>query len=109
MTLLQIALSSISSDFIIALISSAATLITGYILLRERLLKTELKLESVYDYIDNRNQITENRIKSLQDDLIEFKVVSKETTKSLAENTAAINELKIFLSIVTDKLAPTKK
>jgi cell division protein FtsB len=95
---------SVNSDFIIALISSATTVITGYIILRERLLKTEVKLENVYDYIDNRNQVIENKIKELKDDISEFKDINKETAKSLAENTAAIKELKIVLNIVTEKL-----
>lgn len=101
-------LSSISSDVIIAILSSITTLITGYILLRERLLKTEYKFETVYDYIDNRNSLIENKIKSLQDDIHDFKEMNKETTKSLAENTAAINELRVVLSIVTEKLTNKK-
>jgi cell division protein FtsB len=101
-------LSSFSSDFLVALLSSATTLVTGYMLLRERLLKTEYKLETVYDYIDNRNTIIENKIKDLQQDIQDFKDLNKDTSKSLAENTAAINELKIVLSIVTEKLTATK-
>lgn len=95
----------ISNEVLIALLSSAATVITGYIILRERLLKTEMKLENIYDYVDNRNTIIENKIKDVQGDLVEFKDMHKETAKSLAENTAAINELKIVLKMVTERLS----
>lgn len=107
MSLLQATgvLGVISNEVLIALLSSAATVITGYIILRERLLKTEMKLENIYDYIDNRNTIIENKLTGLQDDLIDFKDINKETAKSLAENTAAINELKIVLKMVTERLS----
>lgn len=105
MPLLDTALGGLlSNELLIALVSSAVTVITGYIVLRERLLKTEMKLENIYDYIDNRNTIIENKIKDLQTDLVEFKDINKESTKSLAENTAAINELKIVLKMVTERL-----
>ncbi|MEO6304654.1 MAG: hypothetical protein ABIP51_15950, partial [Bacteroidia bacterium] len=64
----------------------------------------EFKLESIYDYIDNRNKITENKILDLQADIQEFKDLNKETTRSLSDNTAAIKELKVVLHLVTEKL-----
>ncbi|MFT3908308.1 MAG: hypothetical protein QM737_02695 [Ferruginibacter sp.] len=94
----------ISNEVLIALVSSSVTVVTGYIVLRERLLKTEMKLENVYDYIDNRNTITDNKLKAIEDDLQDMKELHKDASKSLAENTVAINELRVVLKMVTEKL-----
>lgn len=97
-------LSFIGNDLIFFAITYITTLVTGYIVLRERLVKTELKLENVYEYINNRNELLENKIKDLQGDLEEFKQINKEATKTLYENTVSVNELKIMLRIVSEKL-----
>lgn len=104
LTLLESLFANFSTDLLIAIVSSAASLVTAYIVMRERLLKIEVKLENVYEYIDNRNDLIDSKMKDLQEDIQDFKVLNKETTKSLAENTAAIQELKIVLKLVTEKL-----
>jgi hypothetical protein len=98
---------NISTDLISGLIASIATIITGYIVIRERILKSEIKLDNVYDYIDGRNELLNARIKELQDDILDFKEINKETSKSLAENTTAIRELKIVLTILQEQLLST--
>lgn len=94
-------LNFISNEYVVAFISAIITFISGYIMIRERLLKTEMKLESVYDYINHRNIILENKIQELQNDLLENKEINKETRKLLSENATAINDLRLF---ITEKL-----
>lgn len=96
---------NISTDLISGLVASLATLITGYIVIRERILKSEIKLETVYDYIDQRNELLDTKIRELQLDILEFKEINKEASKSLAENTAAIRELKFVLTILQEQLS----
>lgn len=97
---------NISTDLISGLIASIATIITGYIVIRERILKSEIKLENVYDYIDGRNELLDSKIKELQQDIYDFKEINREASKSLAENTAAIRELKFVLTILQEQLIP---
>lgn len=96
---------NISTDLISGVVASLATIITGYIVIRERILKSEIKLENVYDYIDQRNQLLDSKIKELQSDILDFKEINKEASKSLAENTAAIRELKFVLTILQEQLS----
>lgn len=96
---------NISTDLVSGLVASLATLITGYIVIRERILKSEIKLETVYDYIDQRNELLDTKIRELQLDILEFKEINKEASKSLAENTAAIRELKFVLTILQEQLS----
>lgn len=93
-----------SNDMLFFIITYVTSLITGYIVLRERLVKTEIRLDNVYDYINNRNELLETKIKALVEDLEEFRQISKEATKTLYENTVSVNELKIMLRIVSEKL-----
>lgn len=97
---------NISTDLISGLVASIATIITGYIVIRERILKSEIKLENIYDYIDGRNELLDSKIKELQQDIYDFKEINKEASKSLAENTAAIRELKFVLTILQEQLIP---
>jgi hypothetical protein len=95
---------NISTDLISGLIASIATIITGYIVIRERILKSEIKLDNIYDYIDGRNELLDSKIKELQQDIYDFKEINKEASKSLADNTAAIRELKFVLTILQEQL-----
>lgn len=105
-------LASISNDFLLTIISSVTTLVTGYIILRERLVKTELKLNNLHDYINSRNELLETKMSGLREDLIEFKEINKdftirlnETTKTLNDSMGSIRELKILLKSVSNKIA----
>jgi H+/gluconate symporter-like permease len=95
---------NISTDLISGFIASIATIVTGYIVIRERILKSEIKLENVYDYIDGRNELLDSKIKELQEDISDFKEINKEASKSLSENTVAIRELKFVLTILQEQL-----
>lgn len=96
--------SGISNDLLISIGTVIFSLISGYILIRERVLKIENKLESMNDYIDKKNEILDNKIKELQGDIFDFKILNKETSKSLIENTAAIRELKVVLDLLKEQL-----
>lgn len=97
-------LSNIGTDLIIGIGSALSTLVGGYMVIRERILKSEIKLENIYDYIDQRNELIDARIKNIEEDMHEFKEINKETTKSLTENTQAIRELKFVLTVLREQL-----
>lgn len=99
---------NISSDLISALVATAVTVVTGYIVIRERILKTEIKIENIYNYIDGRNELFDAKVKDLQNDISDFKEINKEASKSLAENTAAIKELKFVLTVLQEQLSSSK-
>lgn len=91
-------------NILIPIGSIIVSIIGGYIIIRERILKTELKLTSMTDYIDRKNEIIENKIGELQADILEFKQLNKEMGKALAENTAAIHELRTVLDLLKEQL-----
>jgi len=94
----------LGNDILVSIGAAAASLIGGYILIRERILKNELKTNAMSEYIDGKYQLLENKIAELQKDILEFKQLNKETTNSLIENTAAIRELKAVLYILKEQL-----
>jgi hypothetical protein len=95
---------TLGGDIIVGIGASIATMIGGYVIVRERLLKNEIKIDNVYSYIDSRSELLESKIKDLASDIAEFKDLNKETTKSLSENTTAIRELKFVLNVLKDQL-----
>ena len=101
-------LSSISTDVLISMGTAIASVIAGYIVMRERILKTEMKISTMTDYIDRKNELLENKINDHQKDVVELKEnlkeTSKETSKALAENTLAIRELKTVLDMIKGQL-----
>jgi len=104
MYLLQTFTQNLGVELIVSAIATIGTVITSYIIIRERIVKNELKIENIYEYINSRDQIRENEIKELKEDISDFKEINRETTKSLSENTAAIRELKFVLDILRDRL-----
>lgn len=94
----------ISNDLLVSFITGIISLITGYILIRERILKTEMKLNTMTDYIDRKNEILENKIKELQQDIKEFKEINKEMNKNLNDNTLAIRELRVVLDLIKNQM-----
>lgn len=96
--------SSLGSELIISVAAALVSLIGGYIIIRERILKTELKIETMTEYIDRKNEVLDNKIKELQNDMYDFKQLNKETSNSLIENTAAIRELKAVLELLKEHL-----
>lgn len=101
-------LSKLGDDFIPAVLASAGTLLTGYIITREKLLKNELKIDSVYELINNKDELFDNKIRELQQDITEFKEINRETSRSLTDNTSAIKELKAVLYILREQLLDSK-
>jgi len=95
-------ISKLSDEFLPAVIASAGTLLTGYIIIRERILKNEIKTEGIYEHLAQRDQLIENKIKELQMDIVESKEINKEMAQSLNENTIAIRELKAILGIIKE-------
>ncbi len=94
----------VGNDFLMSLGAAVVSLVGGYIIIRERILKTELKTNAMTDYIDGKYRLLENKIAELQEDITEFKMLNKETAKSLTENTAAIRELKAVMYILKEQL-----
>ena len=97
-------ISMFSSEVIISIVTAVISFVGGYIIIRERILKNELKIDSMSSYIDRKHEIINNKIKDLQEDIIEFKQLNKETSNSIIENTAAIRELKVVLDILKEQL-----
>ena len=97
-------LSGIGSDLIIGIVSSIATLVAGYIIIRERILKNELRLENVYDYIDAKNNLIDNKVESIKNEVVSLKELSKEQGKTLNESVSTIKEVKAVLDIVKENL-----
>lgn len=119
-------LSSIDSNIIVALGSVVVSIVTAYIMIRERVLKTEMKITAMTDYIDRKhdlvkqnieadkllmnnsidgkNQLVKQSVDALRDDIGEFKELNIKTTETLAQNTIAIRELKAVLDLLKDQL-----
>lgn len=104
MYLLDSWLSLVSNDLIISLLSSAATLVGSYFILRERVVKLEIKNQHTIEYIDNQISLLRGEIENIKDDISDFKELNKETTKSLIENTTAIRELKLVLELLREQI-----
>lgn len=96
--------SNYGSDIVIAAVTGLVSLVGGYIIIRERILKTEMRLNAMSDYVDRKSEILDNKIKAIHDDISDFKELNKETSKSLVENTAAIRELKLVLDLLKEQL-----
>ena len=86
----------------------AVSIVTTYIVIRERILKNEMKNEQLKEYIDNNIKLIDNKIIQIQEDLIDFKELNRETSKSLQETASAIRELKAVLEILKDDLDETR-
>lgn len=96
--------SLISNDLLVSMATGLVSLVTGYILIRERILKTEIKLNTMTEYIDRKNELLEDKIKELHSDIQEFKELNKEMNKTLTDNTLAIRELRIVLDLIKQNL-----
>lgn len=96
--------SSLGTDVLISIGTALVSIVCGYIIIRERILKTEIKLEAMTNYIDRKNEVLDNKIRELQADILDFKQINKETSNSLIENTAAIRELKVVLDLLKEQL-----
>jgi hypothetical protein len=97
-------LSSLGTDVLISLGTVIVSIVGGYIIIRERILKTEMKIEAMTNYIDRKNEVLDNKIRDLQADILDFKQINKESSNSLIENTAAIRELKVVLDLLKEQL-----
>lgn len=119
-------LSAINSNILVAICSAVVSIITAYIMIRERVLKTEMKINAMTDYIDRKNDIINNNIvntrdqmdkniesknalvqqgvNSLREDISDFKELNIRTTETLNQNTIAIRELKAVLDLLKDQL-----
>jgi len=95
---------TMGEQIFLALISCGVCIFSGYIFVREKVLKNELKTEQVTQYIDTKVEVLENKIMEIQSDIIDFKEINKETSKSLTENTAAMRELKSVLNMLKEQL-----
>lgn len=100
---------SLGETIIATLLSGAAGLITAYVMIREKLIKNEVKNNQIVAYVDSKYQLLENKIGELQKDISDFKEINKETAKSLTENTAAIRELKLVLNMLREQLNNDRK
>ena len=119
-------LSAINSNILVAICSAVVSIITAYIMIRERVLKTEMKINAMTDYIDRKNDLINNNIvntrdqmdkniesknalvqqgvNSLREDISDFKELNIRTTETLNQNTIAIRELKAVLDLLKDQL-----
>lgn len=91
-------------QWLVSFLTVLISVVGGYIMIRERILKTELKIDATTNYIDRKNELIEKKIEELVGDINEFKQLNKDTTKSLIENTAAIRELKVVLDLLKEQL-----
>ncbi len=94
----------IGMQWLVSFLTVLISVVGGYIMIRERILKTELKIDATTNYIDRKNELIEKKIEELVGDISEFKQLNKDTTKSLIENTAAIRELKVVLDLLKEQL-----
>lgn len=100
-------LSNVGDDLLVSILTGVLSIATSFVLMRERVLKLEMKMDSMTEYVDRKNEVLDNKISELQDDIEEFKELNKETNKSLIENTAAIRELKMVLNLIREKIGVT--
>ena len=80
------------------------SILGGYIIIRERILKTELKIVATTTYIDTKNELIDSKINELKKDIEEFKQLNKEMNNSLVQNTIAIRELRVVLDLLKQQL-----
>ena len=97
-------LSWLGSDAIFSIISSLLTLAGSYFILRERVVKLEIRNAHLTEYIDNQAKVLQNELNNVKEDIQDFKELNKETQKSLVENTAAIRELKLVLELLREQI-----
>lgn len=95
---------SLGDQIVIAIISAIVCLVTAYFYTKEKILKVESKTEQMTAYIDNNIRLIETKITNINTELNEFKEVNRETSRSLAENTGAIRELKTVLNMLKEQL-----
>ena len=93
-----------SNDIIISVITGFLSLVTAYILIRERILKTELEIKNIYNNNKRDNKIIDNKIKDLINDITDIKDIDKINMGSLQENASAIRELKVILNLLKEQL-----
>lgn len=96
--------STIGNEVLLSVGSMVVSVISAYFIMRERIVKNEVKTDGIVNYIDRKNEVLDNKIKELQDDINEFKLLNKETSNSLIENTAAIRELRVVLDLLKEQL-----
>lgn len=94
----------LGSDVVFPIISSFVTLLGSYLILRERVVKLELKNSHLTEYINNEMKIVLAEVENIKEDIQDFKILNKETQKSLAENTSAIRELKLVLELLREQI-----
>ena len=97
-------LSWLGSDVVFSIISSLVTLAGSYLILRERVVKLEILNSHLTEYIDSQIKVLQSEISYVKEDIQDFKDLNKETQKSLAENTAAIRELKLVLELLREQI-----
>lgn len=95
---------TLGDQVIIALVSCVICFVTGYIFVREKILKNELKTDQMTSYIDGHVKLLENKVLELQSDITDFKEINRDTARSLTENTVAIRELKSVMSMIKEQL-----
>lgn len=97
-------LTSLDGDTLVAIITGLGGLITAYVLMKEKLVKNELKTENVISYIDSKIEVLTTEMNQMKKDIVEFKEINKETSRSMIENTSAVRELKLVLSMLRIQL-----
>jgi len=95
---------TLGDQIVIALVSCVICLVSAYFYTKEKILENKLKTEQITSYIDSNIRLLDAKIIEIQQQIIEFKEVNKETSRSLAENTAAIRELKTVLNMLKEQL-----
>lgn len=89
----------IDGDSLMAIVTIAGGILASYILMKEKLVKNEVKSEQLLNYIDSKVELLTSELNKVKEDIVEFKEINKETSKSLIDNAAAIRELKVVLNI----------
>jgi len=95
---------SLDGETLVALCTGIGALVTGYVLMKEKLVKNELKTENILSYIDSKVELLTMEMNKMKEDIVDFKEINKETSKSLTENTSAVRELKIVLNMLKIQL-----
>ncbi len=88
----------------LSLFSSFISLVGAYFILRERIVKMEIKNAHITEYIDSHISMLKNDLNNVKEDINDFKQLNKETAKSLIDNTAAIKELKLVLDMISRQI-----
>lgn len=103
------------SSIFISICSIIVSIVSAYILIRERVLKSEMRIDAMTDYIDRKNDLINKNIENkndllkqtmfeLKDDIQDFKQLNIKTSDTLNNNTIAIRELKAVLDLLKDQL-----